>query len=99
MFEELEKKLLEGLPEVIYKESGEYGAIRLIEAKTLHVCRKSIKSVMSRVVVDEDKLADVIQLRYFKLMSPLMTEDNAKTVARALATAIAKADVIKLREG
>lgn len=38
--------------------------------------------------VDEGKIADIIQLRYFKLLAPNITESNAKIVADSLAKSI-----------
>jgi len=41
----------------------------------------------TEIVLDKEKIARVIQLRYFKLMHPNITESDAKIVADVLAQA------------
>jgi len=52
-------------------------------------CKKAIDDCQSAVMkmLDKEKIARVIQLRYFKLMHPNITESDAKIVADVLAQA------------
>ena len=47
--------------------------------------------------LDVEKVENIIQLRYFKLMYPDITESDAEIVARTLAQAIIKADIWRVK--
>ena len=62
----------------------------------IDACTQALKKC--KMGVDGGKIASVIQLRYFKLMCPDITEADAKIVADVLATALSQAEIIKVEK-
>lgn len=54
---------------------------------------------IEKLMLSKEELTAIIQLRYFKLMFPDITEDKAKIVANSLSQAIHNSMLKKLKEG
>ena len=82
-----EGKSKEGLSGQAYTTSMRDCSIR---NHLLSETRTALKGWVERLELDEEIVANIIQLRYFKLMQPDITESDAEIVAGSLAKALAK---------
>ena len=72
----------------VYCNCGASGPVELDEKRAMKSWNNLRYESAVMKMLDKEKIGGVLQLRYFKLMHPEITESDAKIVANVLAQAI-----------